>query len=142
MENRLSKMMKCFYDLCVDCIYHIKANRPQVASNMLGAMAAHIKSELRKAGINIDVESEEDPFTVVGYYEDNSQIFCEHVMATDSNDAIKKLCAKREEKMEDEDAIKYSRNNIVIVEIFRGHLESLNDCSTLSNTIDWPGLRL
>ena len=82
-----------------------------------------------------------DPFTVVGYYEDSSQIFCDHVMASNSNDAIKKVCFSREGKVElCEDRIAL-RNNLVIVEIFRGHLESLNDCSMLSNATDWPGLR-
>lgn len=86
-------------------------------------------------------ESPLDPYTVVGYYEDNSQIFCEHVMASDSNNAIKKLCWEREQNIEGCDSRIASRNNLVIVEIFRSHLESLNDCSTLSNAIDWPGCR-
>ena len=86
--------------------------------------------------------SDLDPFTVAGYYEDNSKIFCEHVMAKDSNDAIKKLCAKREGNIDADVYKRALRNNIVIVEIFRGHLESLNDCTTLSNACDWPGLQL
>ena len=141
-KENVIKVMLEVYELCISVVFDITAGRNAVAKNKLGSVAAHVKSELRKLDIKVGDRDADDPYTIIGYYEDNSKIFCEHVMATDSNDAIKKLCGNREEKMADDDAKKCSRNNIVIIEIFRGHLESLNDCSTLSNACDWPGLQL
>lgn len=130
------------YRLLTDVIFEISANRLSVAKNMLGSAASDLKSSLRSVGVNVPTTTKDDPFTVVGYYEDNSQIFCEHVMATDSNDAVKQLIKKIEEKrgVVNPDGQKGIRNGICIVEIFRGHHESLNDCSTLSCAFDWPGL--
>jgi len=143
MKPEIKFMIDLYHGL-TKTIFEIQSNRLSVAKNDLGSMAAKIKLLLRKAGIEVDVTTRLDPFTIVGYYEDESQIFTEYVMAVNSNDAVKRLVDKieKDKKAADNGIKKAIRDNIVIVSIFRGQLEDLNDCSQLSNACDWPGLSL
>lgn len=80
-------------------------------------------------------------FTVVGFHEEDGHTICEHVEAKDSNDAVvvaSKIAVKYLDKCGLE--ANYSLENINIVDIFNGHVESVCDCTTVSSARDWPGL--
>lgn len=78
-----------------------------------------------------------DKFTVVAFYEDDTIIHTENVEAEDSNDAVRVATASIKEHYPD---VKHFTSELAIIEIFAGHPESLNDCRTVSNAIDWPGM--
>jgi len=75
-------------------------------------------------------------FTVVGYYEDNGQIWIEHTKGHDSSEAVVNAVKSLESRNED----CLDRSNICIVEVFRGHHQGQTDGEAVSSAIDWPGL--
>lgn len=81
-------------------------------------------------------------FTVIGYYDDNSQIFAEHVNATDWQHAVR-LTARKMEKRNDERTIEDKNmlhDNMTLVSVLAGHRTDLNECSGLSSFSDQPGV--
>lgn len=68
-------------------------------------------------------------YTVVGFYESNSQVFCAHVTAKDETEAV----TKTPKALSDADP-----DDLVVIAIFKGHHEDLNECQTLSCVQDWP----
>jgi len=71
-------------------------------------------------------------YTVVGYYENNGNIFVEHVKARDTNDAVVKAVTGI--------GLTHDTDNICIVEIFKGYLTGLNETISVSSACDWPGV--
>jgi hypothetical protein len=84
-------------------------------------------------------------YTVVGYYEDSSQIWVEHVNGHDSNEAVVKAVKKLEKNAECQGLAMFSktfRQNLNIVEIFCGTHKGQTDGNYVSSAIDWPGLEV
>jgi hypothetical protein len=80
-------------------------------------------------------------FTVVGYYEDEGQSYVEHVEAEDWSGAVVAAVKSLEKTNETpEDAAKYFRSNVVIVEVFEGHHKGLTEHPSVCSAIDFPGL--
>lgn len=71
-------------------------------------------------------------YTVVGYYEDNANIFVDHVIASNPMDAIRELALMRANDI-------YGVN---IVSIFAGHLTDLNETESVASIEDFPGVTL
>lgn len=67
-------------------------------------------------------------YTVIGYYEESSEIINTHVIAKDECDAVQVACKD----------LKADPENVVIVDILSGHHQSLLDETTLSCACDWP----
>ena len=81
-------------------------------------------------------------YTVVGYYEDNGQIWVEHVHGHDSTEAVVKAVKKLEGRNDSTDDPKYFRQNVNIVEVFCGTHKGQTDGESVSSAIDWPGLEV
>lgn len=77
-------------------------------------------------------------YTVVGYYEDNGQIWVEYAVAENSSQAV--IYAVKALESRNEDCL--DRANICIVEVFEGHNPGLTDGDHVSSAIDWPGLEV
>jgi len=71
-------------------------------------------------------------YTVVGYYEDNSNIFVDHVTATTPRDAIIEVARLRKDDI-------YGVN---IVSIFAGHLTDLNETESVAYIGDFDGVNI
>lgn len=77
-------------------------------------------------------------YTVIGFYEDNNQIWAEHTSAEGVCEAVVKACtalAKRNERTDDD----FFRG-LNIVSVVEGHAKDLNDSETVSSAADWPGM--
>ena len=78
-------------------------------------------------------------YTVVGFFEDNFQIWVEFVEAADECEAVA-LAAKqsfeRDGQGYDSIAGGFSQN-MMVIEIFEGHHEGKNECPTISSAADW-----
>ena len=85
-------------------------------------------------------------YTVVGFYEDNGQIWVEHVQGQDINEAVAKAVKKLEKSTLDETDIaidsKTFRQSVNIVEVFCGTHKGQTDGGSVSSAIDWPGLEI
>jgi len=81
-------------------------------------------------------------YTVVGYYDDNGQIWVEHVTGHDSTEAVVKAVKKLEKTNGQEDFSKGFRENVCIVEVFCGTHRGQTDGESVSAAIDWPGLEI
>ena len=81
-------------------------------------------------------------FTVIGFYEDDSTVFCHHVEAEDSNGAVVAAVREISEKKDSasHEDLKYTAEMINIVEIIEGHVNSVNDCTSVSSAADWPDI--
>jgi len=80
-------------------------------------------------------------YTVVGYYEDNGQIWVEHAEADDTNGAVVAAVKHLEELNDRPNDISF-REYVCIVSVFEGHLKDLSDAEFVSAAIDWPGLEV
>jgi hypothetical protein len=91
-------------------------------------------------------------YTVVGYYEDNGNIWVEHVNGHDTNEAVVKAVKKMEKshnpdyppafKKAKKDFSKGFRQNMCIVEVFCGTHRGQTDGVSVSSAINWPGLEI
>ncbi len=88
----------------------------------------------------IETKNDLQPYTIIGYYDDEGKGFTEHVMAKNDNDSVVQFCKEREPKCDDVEARKYWRDNIIIVDVISGHVESRYDCGHICCASDWPGL--
>jgi len=79
------------------------------------------------------------PYTIIGYYEDEYRGIFEHVMAENDNDSVVQFCKMNEPVCDDDKARKFWRDNVVIVDVVAGHAESRYDCGHICNISDWPG---
>ena len=81
-------------------------------------------------------------YTVIGFHDEDTHIFCEHVMAECPSEAVVKAARMAVKSLDKKgfDA-NYAMECINIVEIFKGHLESVNDCSEVTYAIDWEGVK-
>lgn len=80
-------------------------------------------------------------YTVCGFHEEDGHIFCEHVDTESVDEAIVEAVKSAVNSL-DKCGIEanYQMKEINIIEVFRGHLEPLNDCTTVSSAVDWPGV--
>lgn len=81
-------------------------------------------------------------FTVIGFYEDNGQIFAEHVRAEDWTDAVVKagnsMCARNDATTpEERDDLLANMN---LISVLSGWRDDLNECDSVSAFCDQPGL--
>jgi len=79
-------------------------------------------------------------YTVVGYYDDNGNIWVEHVTGHDTNEAVVKAVKKLEKSNGQEEFSDSFRKNVNIVEVFCGTHKGQTDNESVSAAIDWPGL--
>jgi len=71
-------------------------------------------------------------YTVVGYYEDNANIFVDHVTAMSPRDAVIEVSRLRANDI-------YGVN---IVSIFAGHLMDLNETESVAYIGDFDGVNI
>jgi hypothetical protein len=71
-------------------------------------------------------------YTVVGYYEDNANIFVDHVTATTPENAIIEMARLRANDI-------YGAN---IVSVFAGHLIDLNESQSVAWIGDFDGVNI
>ena len=83
-----------------------------------------------------------NPYTVVGYYEDNNQIWVEHANGRDYSDAVVKAVKKLERTNDQKNFSESFRKNVCIVEVFSGLHKGLTEGESVSSAIDWPGLEI
>jgi hypothetical protein len=85
-------------------------------------------------------------YTIVGFYEDNGQIWVEHVQGHDVNEAVvkavKKLANLDAADTDMTQDTKSFRQNVCIVEVFCGTHKGQTEDGTVSAAIDWPGLEV
>jgi len=79
-----------------------------------------------------------DKFTVVGFYDSTGQLFVHHVEANDSSDAVVACYKKMKESAADPDDV--NPDDLILVEIFKGHLQSQRDDAATCCFSDWPGV--
>lgn len=68
-------------------------------------------------------------YTVVGYFDDNGQVYNAHVNAVDECEAVTKAPA----------ALGQKSDNVVVVSVFKGHLTDESESNTTSFASDWAG---
>jgi hypothetical protein len=83
-------------------------------------------------------------YTVVGYYDDNGQVWVTHVVAADWQDAVLKSARDLERR---NDATTHEereilRNNCHLLSVLEGHHCDLNDSDSTCALIDFPGLEM
>jgi hypothetical protein len=74
-------------------------------------------------------------YTIVGYYDSTGELFLIHVEAAEPSDAPKAAYKRLKESNQE-----LNPDDLILVEIFEGHLTSVReDCHTCAFS-DWPGL--
>jgi len=73
-------------------------------------------------------------YTVVGIYDDNDQVWVEHVEAKDPGDAIVTAGRSITSKNPGMDS-----GNVLIVSVFPGQLNDLNETESVASVVDFPG---
>lgn len=82
-------------------------------------------------------------FTVVGFYDNNGNIFVQHVEAEDVNGAVTNTVKTLQHSPgKPESDTKYFRQNLNIVSVLEGHCKDLCEADSVSSAIDWPGLEV
>lgn len=75
-------------------------------------------------------------FTVVGLYDDNQQVWVEHIVAEDAGEAVINAGRKLLKREGNEDM---DPENLLIVSVFHGHLYDKNENSAVVSIVDFPG---
>jgi hypothetical protein len=77
-------------------------------------------------------------FTVVGFYDSTGKLFVHHVEAHDSSEAVVACYRTMKEAASDPDAV--NPDDLILVEVFKGHLDSQRDDGATCSFSDWPGI--
>ena len=119
------------------------ARLTRVSSATVDNIIKEIISERKK------MKTKKIMYTVIGYFEDNGQIWVEYSTGIDEQRAIVQAVKKLEYKnrldtekgMTKEDK-KYFRSNVVLVGVFHGWLKEVSGQDSVCSAIDYPGLEV
>jgi hypothetical protein len=79
------------------------------------------------------------PFTVVGYYDDNGQVWVQHVTGFTYEDAV--AVAVHQAKKAADEGVSVEIHDICIVEVFEGHHHGLSTHDHVVPACEWPGVK-